>query len=71
MLKTNHPAFQEMIAPQNDSRPTGFELLSDAPVGQALMGQEANARPQYNLLRSRRRLNPILQLILLFLRQWK
>jgi len=33
VLQTGHPALQEMIAPQNDSWPTGFELLSDAPIG--------------------------------------
>src|SRR5208283_1675953 len=71
VLKTGHPAFQKMVPPQNDGWPTGLQLLSDAPVGQALMGQQTNARPQNNFLRSRRSLNPILQLILLFARQGK
>jgi hypothetical protein len=54
-----------MIAPQNNGWPTGFELLSNAPIGQAFMRQQANARPQHNLLRSRWSLNPFLQLLLL------
>src|ERR1035437_7839434 len=71
VLQARHSAFQEMVAPQNDGWPTGFQLLSDAPVGQALMRPQANARPKHNFLRRRRSLNPILQLLLLFVRQWK
>jgi hypothetical protein len=71
VFQTSHSAFQEMVAPQKDGRSAGLELLSDTPIGQALMGQQANARPQHNFLRSRRGQNPVLQLILLFLSQWE
>ena len=39
VLKTDHSAFQEMIAPQNNGWPTGLQLSSDAPIGQAVMRQ--------------------------------
>ena len=71
VFQAGHSALQEMVTPQKDGRPTGFELLSDPPVGKALMRQQANAGPEHNFLRGRRHRNPILQLTLLFVRQWK
>ena len=66
MLQTGHPAFDEMISPQNNSGPTGVQILSDASVGQALVRQKANARSQHNFLRRRWSSDPVLKLILLF-----
>ena len=63
VLQASHPAFQKMIAPQKDGRPTGLQMLSDASIGQPLMRQQANARSQHNLLRRRRSPDPILELI--------
>src|SRR5215204_456756 len=70
-LQTGHAPFQEMVAPQNDRWPTGVELLRDTTVGQAFMRQQANACSQHNFLRRRWSLNPLLQMILLFVRQGK
>src|SRR6266850_1404900 len=64
MLQTGWPAFQKMIPPKNDGRATCLEVLSNAPVGKAFMGQKTNAGSQHNLLGSRRSTDPILQLIL-------
>jgi hypothetical protein len=65
VLQASDPAFQKMMTPQQDGRPTGFEMLRDASVGQPFMGQQANARSQHNLLRGRRRPDPILEVMLL------
>ncbi len=66
VLQTGHPALQKMMAPKQHGGPTHFELLRNATIGQARMRQQTNARPQHNLLRSRRSLDPVLQLALLF-----
>src|SRR5882672_2069904 len=71
MFQTGHSAFQEVIAPENDGRPTGIEILSDPPIGKSLMRQQTNVRSQHNFLGSRRGSNPILKLAFLFYRHWK
>src|ERR1051326_1348121 len=66
MFQTGNSVFHEMIAPENNGRSTGVQILSDASVGKTLMRQKTNARSQHNLLRSRWRSDPVLKLILLF-----
>jgi hypothetical protein len=66
MFQTGHSVVDEMISPENNSGPTGVQILSDASIGKTLVRQKANARSQHDFLRRRWRSDPVLKLILLF-----